>query len=321
MGANASERAHAEEVRPLLCLVGPTAVGKSALALALAEKLDAEIVSVDSALVYRRMDIGTAKPSAAEQARVRHWLIDIREPWETYSAADFVTDASAAIADIRARGRLPLLCGGTMLYLRALLHGLSPLPSADPALRAQLQQRLDQVGQAALHAELQDVDPLAASRIHRNDPQRTLRALEVYYATGQPISRLQQQRQASSQAACVVALVPARRAWLHQRIAERLQSMLAAGFLDEMAALMQLPQLHPELPSMRSVGYRQAWQHLGGACDRDRFFELALYATRQLAKRQLTWIRAESGAITLDPELTSVADLLDAIIAAHRQPR
>lgn len=286
---------------PLLCLVGPTASGKSALGLELAERLGAEILSLDSAQVYRGMDIGSAKPDAEERTRVRHWLIDLRDPWERFSAADFVAEAEAAIADIRARGRQPLLVGGTMLYLRALLAGLSPMPAADPGLRAELGARLAREGSAALHAELARCDPAAAARIHRNDPQRILRALEVQRLTGVSISTLQARSAQPRRQARVLALVPGDRAWLHRRIEQRLDAMISAGFLDEVAALMRLPGMHAELPSMRAVGYRQAWGHLAGDYDHARFRELALYATRQLAKRQLTWIRGEADWQTVDP--------------------
>lgn len=288
-------------MKPLICIVGPTAAGKSDIALRLADAFGAELVSVDSALVYRGMDIGTAKPTAAERAAVRHWLIDTVEPTQPYSAAEFVADAEQAIADIEARGRVPLLVGGTMLYLRALLQGLSDLPAADPDLRAQLGHELSTRGAAALHAELAGIDPAAAARIHPNDPQRLLRALEVYRLTGTPISSLQQAwRQAPRRPGILVALSPADRSVLHQRIAQRFDTMLAGGFLDEVRALMQRPGMHPDLPSMRSVGYRQAWGHLAGDYDLTRCRELSIYATRQLAKRQLTWLRSTPGVSWVD---------------------
>ena len=289
-------------MKPLICIVGPTAAGKSDIALDLAQQLGGELVSVDSALVYRGMDIGSAKPSVAERARVRHWLIDVREPDQPYSAADFVDDAEAAIADIEARGRLPLLVGGTMLYLRALLQGLSELPSSDPALRAQLAIELAERGATELHGELAAIDPAAAARIHPNDPQRLLRALEVYRQTGTPISVLQQAwRAAPRRGGVLIALAPADRSVLHERIARRFDAMLEAGFLDEVRALMQRPGMHADLPSMRAVGYRQAWGHLAGDYDLARCRELAIYATRQLAKRQLTWLRGSAGVEWFDP--------------------
>lgn len=287
---------------PLIAIAGPTASGKSALALELAERLDAEIVSVDSAQVYRRLDIGSAKPDAETQARVRHWLIDLREPWQSYSAAEFVRDAEAAIADIEARGKRALLVGGTMLYFRALLHGLSALPEADPAIRAELAARRESEGLAALHAELARLDPAAAARIHPHDPQRILRALEVIAQAGRPLSELQTcWQQAPRRPARMLALAPGDRSVLHRRIEERLESMFATGFVEEVAALRALPDFDPDWPSMRSVGYRQVLGHLAGAYDRQRAFELSLYATRQLAKRQLTWLRGEPDLHWLDP--------------------
>lgn len=298
----------------LVCIVGPTAAGKSDLALALAEHADAEIVSVDSALVYRGMDIGTAKPSSGERARVRHWLIDTRDPIEAWSAADFVNDAEAAIADIEARGKRPLLVGGTMLYVRALLQGLSELPPADAPTRAQLALELVERGAAQLHAELAQVDPMAAARIHRNDPQRLLRALEVYRQTGTPISELQRAWQAAPRRPGVlIALAPADRALLHRRIEARFDAMLAAGFLDEVRDLMARPGMHPDLPSMRAVGYRQAWGHLAGDYDLARCRELAIFATRQLAKRQLTWLRGME-AHWFDPAAPGAFDAIRARI-------
>ena len=303
---------------PLLCLIGPTAAGKTELALQLAEAHGAEIVSVDSALAYRGMDIGTAKPSPAERARVRHWLIDVREPTQSWSAADFVADAEAAIGDIESRGRRPLLVGGTMLYLRALLQGLSELPAADPALRAQLAAELAERGAAALHAELARIDPDAAQRIHPNDPQRLLRALEVYRQTGTPISVLQRAWAGTPRRQGVLlALAPADRGLLHRRIEQRFDAMLAAGFLDEVRALVQLPGIHRDLPSMRSVGYRQAWGHLAGEYDLARCRDLAIFATRQLAKRQLTWLRGTAGVEWFDPtERQAVARLRDRAASA-----
>jgi tRNA dimethylallyltransferase len=303
---------------PLVCLIGPTAAGKTELALQLAEEHGAEIVSVDSALAYRGMDIGTAKPSRTEQARVRHWLIDVRAPTQSWSAADFVGDAEAAISDIESRGKRPLLVGGTMLYLRALLQGLSELPAADPALREQLAGELISRGAAELHAELGKIDPEAARRIHPNDPQRLLRALEVYRQTGTPISMLQRAwTGAPRRPGVLLALAPADRGLLHRRIEQRFDAMLTAGFLDEVRALMQLPGIHRDLPSMRSVGYRQAWGHLAGEYDLARCRELSIYATRQLAKRQLTWLRGTAGVVWFDPtDLQAVARLRERAASA-----
>lgn len=300
----------------LICLVGPTAAGKTEAALELAERLNGEIVSVDSALVYRQMDIGSAKPDPAARARVRHWLIDIREPTEPYTAADFVTDAEAAIADIEGRGRRAIVVGGTLLYVRALLQGLSELPAADPGIRAELDLALRTHGSAALHAELERVDPVAAARIHPNDPQRLLRALGVYRQTGTPISTLQGAWQAAPRRpGLLLALAPAHRAVLHTRIEARVDAMIAAGFLDEVRALMRLPGVHADLPALRAVGYRQAWGHLEGGYDQARFRELTLYATRQLAKRQLTWLRGEPEAVWFDP---AEPELLERLLAYCR---
>ncbi|MEN9416624.1 MAG: hypothetical protein RI988_244 [Pseudomonadota bacterium] len=290
-------------------LAGPTASGKSALALGLARDLAGdgtlEIVSVDSALVYRGLDIGTAKPTAAERAAVPHHLIDLIEPTESYSAARFVTDAQAACAAIRARGALPLLVGGTMLYAKALREGIDEIPASDPAVRAALDARAATEGWPALHAELARVDPLTAARLAPRDAQRIQRALEVFLTSGQPLSAFQRRlqdasappgqpaREAAADALAwpVIALEPVSRAWLHGRIAARFDAMLAAGFLDEVRALRARGDLHPGLPSMRCVGYRQAWE----ALDRDALGtlrEAAVAATRQLAKRQLTWLRS-----------------------------
>lgn len=287
----------------LLC--GPTASGKSGLALELARRAPVEIVSVDSAQVYRGFDIGAAKPSPALRAAVPHHLIDLRAPQQTYSAGEFVADALRAIADIRARGRMPLLVGGTMLYFNALLRGLAPLPRADAALRARLDARGAAEGWPALHAELAGVDPEAAARIHPNDPQRIQRALEVWYASGRPISAWQ--RDTAPGHGLVFerwALVPPDRAVLHQRIAERFHAMMQEGFLDEVRGLRRLPDLDPSAPALRAVGYRQLWQYLDGPESAEglaRAVAAGIAATRQLAKRQLTWINADPGWQRLDP--------------------
>lgn len=288
---------------PVLALMGPTASGKTALALEIAQRFGGEVVSVDSALVYRRLDTGSAKPTAAERAAVPHHLIDLREPWEPYSAADFARDAAAAIAGILARGRLPLLVGGTGLYFRALLDGLSPMPESDPAMRARLQAELAQRGSAALHAELAAVDPLAATRIRPGDAQRIVRALEVWRLGGVPISALQAQSAPPRHPFRVLrlALAPADRALLHARIAQRFDLMLDAGLLEEVAALRAEPRVHAELPALRAVGYRQVWRYLAGDTDRAGLREEGIAATRQLAKRQLTWLRGESDVFWCDP--------------------
>jgi len=280
-----------------LCLAGPTASGKSALAMALAEQVPLEIISVDSALVYRGMDIGTAKPSAAERAAVPHHLIDILDPLQAYSAARFVADARQLIDEIHARGRLPLLVGGTMLYYKALREGLDEMPPADAAVRAALDQEAAERGWPALHAELALVDPATAARLAPADAQRVQRALEVWRVSGRQLSTWQRGRntgaaqQAWAASLPLVALEPLSRAWLHARIADRFDAMLGAGFLAEVQALRARGDLRPELPSMRCVGYRQAWAALDGGL-LDGLREATIAATRQLAKRQLTWLRS-----------------------------
>lgn len=301
--------------RPLaIFLMGPTASGKTALALDLAASGRFGLISVDSALVYRGLDIGSAKPDAATLARFPHALVDIRDPEQAYSAAEFCTDARAAMIDIAASGRIPLLVGGTGLYFRALGRGLSALPQADPAVRAQIEQEASERGWAALHHELAVLDPIAAVRIHPNDPQRIARALEVIRISGEAISALQGKAAANLPFRLLkLALLPDR-AVLHQRIAERFEAMLATGFLDEVRSLVVRPGLHPDLPAMRSVGYRQAWQHLRGEIDAATLLRTGIEATRQLAKRQITWIRSEHDVFVRDPldhaALTSVKSLI-----------
>ena len=302
-----------------LALMGPTASGKTACALALAQRLGGEIVSVDSALVYRGLDIGAAKPTVDEQAQVPHHLIDLREPWQPYSAAEFANDARIAINDIVARGKVPILAGGTGLYFRALLDGLSDMPEADDAVRAQISTEAQAQGWTALHAQLAEVDPIAAARIHATDAQRIQRALEVYRLSGRPISAWQREARGQRLPLKVLKLVlaPPERAILHARIERRFDAMLEAGFLDEVRALRSLPplQVHPtplDLPALRAVGYRQAWEHLEGGSSPAEFRERAIAATRQLAKRQFTWLRGELDARWFDP-LTR-ADALDAAV-------
>lgn len=300
----------------MVLLTGPTGAGKSTAAVALARRLPVEIVSVDSALVYRGMDIGTAKPDAATRAEVAHHLIDILDPAEAYSAGRFLGDALAAIEAIEARGRIPLLTGGTMLYFHALLHGLAELPGADPELRRDLDERAARLGTAAMHAELARVDAPAAARIHPNDPQRIQRALEVFYLTGQPISALQSSQRAPLGARRTVTIVlsPARRAMLHQRIEERFLAMMAAGFLEEVRALRSRGDLDAQTPSMRAVGYRQLWGHLDGAYGLEEGIRRGIVATRRLAKRQLTWLKALRGAYWLEPaDETAVDQLADLV--------
>ena len=293
--------AHARPI-DALALVGPTASGKTAAALALAEALQApglpwqgaEIISMDSALVYRGMDIGTAKPSPAELAAVPHHLIDTLDPLQSYSAAEFVKDATRLIADIRARGKVPLLVGGTMLYLKALLEGLNDMPAADPQVRAQIQAQAQSLGWPAMHALLAQVDPTTAARLAPGDSQRIGRALEVWTATGQTLSSFHESAKTDAPHwhIPVISLEPTDRAWLHQRIAQRFEQMMAAGFMDEVQRLRARGDLNPDLPSMRCVGYRQAWEGLDAGWPESEICERGVFATRQLAKRQITWLRS-----------------------------
>ena len=275
-----------------LMLLGPTGSGKSALALEVAQHRPVELISVDSAQVYRGLDIGSAKPSAAERSAVTHHLIDIRDPAERYSAADFVRDAQAAIDAVRARGKLPLLVGGTMLYAKALRDGLSALPSADSAIRAALDADAHRLGWPVLHARLAALDPETAARLAPNDAQRIQRALEVIAVSGQPMSALLTRPAPDRPRLDVVALIPTDRARLHRRLEQRFDAMLACGFIDEVKVLKQRSDLTPDLPSMRCVGYRQAWAFLEGHGSHAEFRAAAIAATRQLAKRQLTWLRS-----------------------------
>jgi tRNA dimethylallyltransferase len=281
-----------------IAIVGPTASGKTAAALALAQALQAqggaEIISVDSALVYRGMDIGTAKPNREELAVVPHHLIDTLDPLQSYSAAEFARDATRLIGEIQARGRMPLLVGGTMLYLKALLEGLNDIPAADPQVREAIQVRAAQVGWPALHAELMQVDPITAARLAPGDSQRVGRALEVWTATGQTLSSFHQSAKATAPDwhIPVLSLEPQERTWLHQRIAQRFELMMAQGFMDEIHQLRARGDLNPDLPSMRCVGYRQAWQGLDEGWSEAEIGERGTFATRQLAKRQITWLRS-----------------------------
>lgn len=282
--------------------MGPTASGKTALAVELVKRFGCGIVSVDSAMIYRGMDVGTAKPGRDVLAVAPHKLIDILDPAESYSAARFRGDALAAMHEIRAQGHLPLLVGGTMLYFEALQYGLSQLPSADPALRAELDRRLAREGSAALHAELARLDPAAAARIHRNDPQRIQRALEVCYISGRPLSELQGRRRVEpgEYRYIKLALAPGERALLHEIIERRFRSMMAEGFLAEVAGLRARGDLHGGLPSMRAVGYRQLWQHLDGEFDLPEAVRRGVVATRRYAKRQFTWLRSEPDVNSFD---------------------
>ena len=283
-----------------ICIAGPTASGKTAAAMAIAQHHAVEIISVDSALVYRGMDIGTAKPTPDELAAVPHHLVDIRDPLQAYSAAEFVADAERLIQEISARGRLPLLVGGTMLYFKALFDGLDDMPKADPAVRAVLAAEAAAQGWPALHAELARVDPATAARLAPNDSQRISRALEVFRVSGRPLSFFHAQGAAKKAAAgegdtaapVLISLEPQDRAWLHERIALRFDAMLAAGFIDEVKALRARGDLNPDLPSMRCVGYRQAWEALDGDYPMAELRDKGIFATRQLAKRQITWLRS-----------------------------
>lgn len=293
--------------------MGPTASGKTDVAVRLCKRFPLDVISVDSALVYRGMDIGTAKPDKATLARVPHRLIDIRDPEENYSAGDFVRDAEREMQAIRDEGRVPLLTGGTMMYFRALTGGIAELPSADAEIRAQIDAAAEKSGWPAMHERLREVDSAAAARIEPNDRQRIQRALEVWMATGRPLSDWQSHEPRASDAGTTylkLALQPATRRILHERIEKRLNFMLNNGFLEEVKVLRERPGLTPEHPSMRSVGYRQLWQHLDGAFDLEEAGRRALYATRQLAKRQITWLRGEPGLRSYDPLDTATFDAI-----------
>ena len=316
-----------------IALAGPTASGKTAGALALAavigKRMPVEIISVDSALVYRGMDIGTAKPTAQELACVPHHLIDIRDPLQAYSAAEFVQDATRLIAEIRARGALPLLVGGTMLYFKALLDGIDDMPAADPAVRAQLEAQAAEIGWPGMHAELARVDPVTAARLAPGDSQRIQRALEVWQVSGRPLSSFHTIKKIADSASPISAgalfsLEPDNRAWLHERIAQRFDAMLASGFVDEVRALRARGDLHADLPSMRCVGYRQVWEELDFQATRPEgtplntalLRERGIAATRQLAKRQITWLRGMPQRHTIAcVRPTAVADLVHAVLA------
>ncbi len=289
---------------PAIFLMGPTAAGKTDLAIELTKVLPCELISVDSALVYRGMDIGTAKPSKALLEKYPHRLIDILDPGQSYSAADFRTDALQAMAEITDRGKIPLLVGGTMLYFKALLEGLADMPAADAEIRAQIEARAASQGWQALHDELASIDPVSAARIHPNDPQRLVRALEVFRVSGMSMTAHREQQSAQSAQASAsgrhqlpytvanLAIAPTDRKVLHDRIAVRFRQMLDEGFVEEVVALRSRGDLHSNLPSIRAVGYRQVWDHLDGKLTRDEMQERGIIATRQLAKRQFTWLRS-----------------------------
>ncbi len=297
-------------MKPVM-LLGPTTSGKSAVAMALAERFPVEIVSIDSAQVYRLLDIGTAKPSTTERARVPHHLIDIVDPEDSYSAARFAADARRLVTEISARGRLPLLVGGTMLYAKALREGLHELPPASAELRAELDREAEQIGWPALRARLANIDPPTAARLAPGDSQRIQRALEVYLLTGQPLSYwIAQQRsdRAPALQALRIALEPSDRSMLHKRIETRFRAMLATGLIDEVRQLRERPTLHAALPALRSVGYRQVWARLDRPGPMEALANAGIAATRQLAKRQLTWLRSDPGRVVIDCLAPDCAD-------------
>jgi tRNA dimethylallyltransferase len=297
---------------PAIFLMGPTASGKTALAIEMRRRFPVDIISVDSALVYRGMDIGTAKPDAETLRQAPHALIDIRDPSQAYSAAEFREDALAEMARITERGRIPLLAGGTMLYFRALSRGLARLPAASPELRAQLEAQAQEAGWPARHAKLAAKDPEIAARVHPNDPQRIQRALEVIELTGRKMSELQKEQEDDDPGYRVLRIIacPQPRAVLHQRIEQRFSQMLEEGFMEEMKALKKRGDLRPEMPSMRCVGYRQAWSFLEGEITQDEMRRKARAATRQLAKRQHTWLRRETAALWYDPTVGTAQDFV-----------
>ncbi len=284
-------------------LMGPTASGKTALAISLRKRLPVELISVDSALIYRGMDIGTAKPSEDELAQAPHRLLDIRDPAESYSAAEFRRDALAEMAEITRNGKIPLLVGGTMLYFKALLEGLSPLPAADPAVRQRIEQMAGEQGWEALHRQLCEIDPVAGNRIHPNDPQRLSRALEVFFISGKTLTELTKTSgEALPYDVYQFAIAPSSRELIHQRIALRFEQMLQSGFEAEARALFARGDLHTDMPSIRCVGYRQMWSYLSGEIDYNEMVYRGICATRQLAKRQITWLRGWSDVHWLDSD-------------------
>ena len=286
---------------PVIAIMGPTASGKTGLALDIAAKVESEVISVDSALVYKGMDIGTAKPTQEERAGVVHHLIDIIDPAQSYSVSQFVNDTNALIGDILARGKVPILAGGTMMYFNALINGISPLPKSDEKIRNEITQQAQRLGWSKLHDELRGVDPISGERIHPNDPQRITRALEVYRSTGKTLTHWQQQEgEKCPYNIAQFAIAPADRAVLHERIATRFDLMLEQGFENEVVQLYERSDLHEDLPSIRSVGYRQMWQYLDGQLSYAEMRERGIIATRQLAKRQLTWLRGWEQVTWLD---------------------
>ncbi|MBC3765838.1 tRNA (adenosine(37)-N6)-dimethylallyltransferase MiaA [Neptunicella marina] len=299
-----------------IALMGPTASGKTDLAIKLCQTLPCDIISVDSALIYKGMDIGTAKPSADELKLAPHRLIDIKDPAEIYSAADFRHDALREMADISAKGRIPLLVGGTMMYFKVLIEGISPLPQADAELRQQIEAQAEEQGWQTLHDELANVDPVSAQRIHPNDPQRLTRAIEVFRLTGKSLTDLTEKKsEPLPYDLHQFAIAPKDRAVLHQRIAQRFDLMLEQGFENEVKSLFERSDLHLDLPAIRAVGYRQMWEHLEGRYDHDEMRERAIIATRQLAKRQLTWLRSWHKLFWLD---TFADDNLQRLLAIQQ---
>lgn len=299
------------DTRPwAIFLMGPTAAGKTDTAIALHESLGHELISVDSAMVYRGMDIGSAKPSAGELARAPHHLIDVRDPAEPYSAADFRDDALGLMRQISAAGKVPLLVGGTMLYYKQLVEGVANLPSADPLIRQRLEAQRQAEGLISLHQQLAKVDAASARRIHPNDPQRLMRALEVYYVSGRPMSELwaEQRPETFPWRVLSIGLAPADRSLLHQRIAQRFEGMLNEGLINEVAALKKRNDIHSDLPAMKSVGYRQVWEYLEDAYDYATLSERGVIATRQLAKRQLTWLRSWHELTWIDSQRSNALD-------------
>lgn len=304
---------------PAIFIMGPTASGKTALAMALRQSLPVELISVDSALIYKGMDIGSAKPSAEELSQAPHRLINILDPTQAYSAADFRRDALREMAKITAAGRIPLLVGGTMLYFKALLEGLSPLPSANMAARQRIEAQAREQGWEALHRQLCEIDPVAAALIHPNDPQRLCRALEVFFVSGNTLTELTKTAgEALPYRVHQFAIAPVTRELLHERIALRFQQMLAAGFETEACSLFARGNLHQDLPSVRCVGYRQMWSYLSGECDYDEMVFRGICATRQLAKRQMTWLRGWDGVHWLDSEKPQ--DAFERVMAVVQAP-
>lgn len=302
---------------PAIFLMGPTASGKTDLAVAIKKHFPVELISVDSALIYRDMAIGTAKPDAKTLREAPHHLIDLCDPAEIYSAANFRDDALKLMQEITAAGHIPLLVGGTMLYFRALQYGLTELPNANPAIRQRLENEAKQQGWQRLHDRLSEIDPISAKRIHPNDPQRLQRALEVYEITGKALSTLHQE---SQQNACPyqvlkLALLPEDRQWLHDRIAQRFYQMLEHGLITEVEKLYQRGDLHPDLPAMRAVGYRQVWDYLVGNIDYNTMVNRGIVATRQLAKRQITWLRSEKDLYRLNAQVNNLSSVLNRIEA------